>query len=174
MATNHTKQLAECESVGAAYLWRFKKNTKISTKAVSEMARIGVISMSNLLEQVLLDNGKLIQSNKTGEDFHDGSDAKYATARNRIHINSKERHWADVAGLKNKRGTLRIFINHYSAKTDAFTPYMFKVPYKVWSKCVTKSGVLKFYFSNKEEGLTKKTIEQFGKFRVDSIKELAS
>ena len=63
MATNHTQELAICDALAAEFLWKHKRKTKISSAVVKQMATEGIISMSNLLEKILLDNVKLLGSN---------------------------------------------------------------------------------------------------------------
>ena len=64
MATNHTQEISVCDALAAQFLWKYKRKTKVSSAAVKHMAAEGIISMSNLLERVLLDNGNLTHSNK--------------------------------------------------------------------------------------------------------------
>jgi hypothetical protein len=178
MATNHTPELARCEEKAIEFLWKYCGYKGVSVKTAKRMAFDGALSINRLLEIALERTGKLKHSNKKGEDFADGSDAKYATSRNRMHnSNSKysaERNWADVGGLDNKRGTLRIYINFNDWNRGVHKPLMFKIPYKVWASLVQSSGNLKFYFSSKDGELTKITKERFGEYQVDTFEELAS
>lgn len=178
MATNHTPELARCEEKIIEFLWKYCGYKDVSVESAKRMARDGALSINRILEIALERVGKLKHSNKKGEDFSDGSDAKYATSRNRMHNNgagySAERNWADVAGLKNKRGTLRVLINYNNWNEGIHKPFMFKIPYKVWQPEVRSSGNLKFYFSSKDNNLTKITRERFGKYQVDTFKQLAS
>ena len=132
MATNHTQELAICDALAAEFLWKHKKPTMISSAVVKQMAKEGIISMSNLLERVLEDNGKLLGSNKKGEDFTDGSDAKYLTARLKKHSVQSNgrivyRNFATlpVSALKNKRGALRIMITFHHDATNTHKFLMF-------------------------------------------------
>ena len=182
MAANHTPEMALCEEKAIEYFWKHCKFPGANLKSLRVMAKMGALSMSRILELCILENSRLQQSNLKGEDFKDGSDAKFATARNKVHWNGgrnssgekyiSERNWADVGGLKNKKGILRIFINYFNSQTKVYKPYMFVIPYKVWSKHITSSGCLKFYFSSKEDGITKITKARFGEYQVFSIKDL--
>ena len=179
MATNHTQELAICDALAAEFLWKHKRKTKISSAVVKQMATEGIISMSNLLEKILLDNGKLLGSNEKGEDFTDGSDAKYLTARLKKHSVQSNgrivyRNFATlpVSALKNKRGALRVMITFHHDATNTHKFLMFLLPYKVWKKAMCSTG-LHFYFSSKDNGLTKKTSSWAGKYQVHTIKELA-
>ena len=179
MATNHTKELSVCDALAAQFLWKHKKNTKISSAIVKQMAEEGIISMSNLLERTLLDNGNLIHSNKRGEDFTDGSDAKYLTARLKKHSVQSNgrivyRNFASLpfAALKNKRGSLRVFITFHHDKTDTHKFLMFLLPHNIWKKAMCTTG-LHFYFSSTDDELTTKTKSWAGKYQVHTIKELA-
>ena len=178
MATNHTPELARCEEKAIEFLWKYCNYKGVSVNAAKRMAIDGALSINRILEIALERAGKLKHSNKKGEDFSDGSDAKYATSRNKMHRASAkysyERNWADVGGLKNKRGTLRIFINYNNWNEKIHKPFMFKIPYKVWAPEVQSSGNLKFYFSSKNNDLTKTTLERFGKYQVETFEQLAS
>jgi hypothetical protein len=180
MATNHTQELSVCDSLAAEFLWKHKKKTSISAVAVRKMAAEGIISMSNLLERILLDNGSLQHSNKVGEDFTDGSDAKYLTARLKKHsvqnCNGRivYRNYATLpaAALRTKRGPLRVFITFHHDKTDTHKFLMFLLPYNVWKKAMCATG-LHFYFSSTDDELTTKTKSWAGKYQVHTIKDLA-
>ena len=144
------------------------------------MATEGIISMSNLLERILLDNGKLLGSNEKGEDFTDGSDAKYLTARLKKHSVQSNgrivyRNFATlpVSALKTKRGALRVMITFHHDATNTHKFLMFLLPYKVWKKAMCSTG-LHFYFSSKDNGLTKKTSSWAGKYQVHTVKQLAA
>lgn len=181
MATNHTKELSITDALAAEFLWKHKKRTNVSAAAVKKMAEDGIISMSNLLERVLLDNGKLVHSNKRGEDFTDGSDAKYMTARLKKHSVQKcngrivYRNFATLpaAALRTKRGALRVMITYHNHATDYYNFLMFRLPYSVWKKAMCKTG-LHFYFSCDTDGLTDKTESWAGKYQVNTVKELAA
>ena len=180
MATNHTQELAICDALAAEFLWKHKRKTKISSAVVKQMATEGIISMSNLLEKILLDNGKLLGSNEKGEDFTDGSDAKYLTARLKKHSVQSNgrivyRNFATlpVSALKNKRGALRVMITFHHDATNTHKFLMFLLPYKVWKKAMCSTG-LHFYFSSKDNGLTKKTSSWAGKYQVHTVKQLAA
>lgn len=180
MATNHTQELSICDSLAAEFLWKHKKKTNISAVAVRKMAAEGIISMSNLLERILLDNGNLQHSNKVGEDFTDGSDAKYLTARLKKHsvqnCNGRivYRNYATLpaAALRTKRGPLRVFITFHHDKTDTHKFLMFLLPYNVWKRAMCTTG-LHFYFSSTDDELTTKTKSWAGKYQVHTIKDLA-
>ena len=181
MASNHTQELAICDALAAQFLWKYNKNKpKVSSAAIKQQAIEGIISMSNLLERVLEDNGKLLGSNKKGEDFTDGSDAKYLTARLKKHSVQSNgrlvyRNFATlpVSALKNKRGALRIMITFHHDATNTHKFLMFLLPYKVWKKAMCSTG-LHFYFSSKDNGLTKKTSSWAGKYQVHTVKQLAA
>jgi hypothetical protein len=179
MATNHTQEIAICDALAAEFLWKHKKKTKISSAVVKQMATEGIISMSNLLERILLDNGKLLGSNERGEDFTDGSDAKYLTARLKKHSVQSNgrivyRNYATLpaAALRTKRGPLRVFITFHHDKTDTHKFLMFLLPYNVWKKAMCTTG-LHFYFSSTDDELTTKTKSWAGKYQVHTIKDLA-
>lgn len=180
MATNHTKELSVCDALAAQFLWKYKKKTNISAVAVRKMAAEGIISMSNLLERILLDNGNLQHSNKVGEDFTDGSDAKYLTARLKKHSVQENgrlvyRNFATlpVSALKNKRGDLRVFITFHHDTTKEHKFLMFRLPFNVWKKAMRKTG-LHFYFSSTTGDLTNMTQSWAKKHQVFSIKQLAA
>lgn len=183
MATNHTQELSVCDSLAAEFLWKHKKHKKnkpkVSSAAVKQQAIEGIISMSNLLERVLENNGNLSKSHKKGEDFTDGSDAKYLTARLKKHSVQSNgrivyRNFATipVSALKTKRGPLRVFITFHHDKTDTHKFLMFLLPYNVWKKAMCTTG-LHFYFSSTDDELTTKTKSWAGKYQVHTIKDLA-
>ena len=185
MATVHTDVISLCEQKAIEYFYpHYKfKGRKPRIKHVKQMATDGVMSVSGLLERVILDNNqKLKRSHKKGEDYHDGSDAKYATARLK-HCNSYTkkdgtvqkvmRCLTEVTNLKNKKGRLRVFINYCNPDRDLYKPYMFSIPYSVWSKCLNKKGNILFSFAS-DTTLAGKTAERYGKYQVFSIKELAA
>jgi hypothetical protein len=180
MATNHTQEISVCDALAAQFLWKYKRKTKVSSAAVKHMAAEGIISMSNLLERVLLDNGNLTHSNKIGEDFDDGSDAKYLTARLKKHSVQENgrlvyRNFATLpaSALKTKRGALRVFITFHHDATNTHKFLMFRLPFNAWKKAMRKTG-LHFYFSSTTGDLTNMTQSWAGKHQVLSIKELAA
>lgn len=182
MATNHTKELSITDALAAEFLWKHKKQTNnVSAAAIKKIAKDGIISMSNLLERVLLENGNLTHSNKRGEDFTDGSDAKYLTARLKKHsvqeCNGRivYRNFATLpaAALRTKRGALRVMITYHNSANNYHNFLMFRLPYNVWKKAVCKTG-LHFYFSCDTDGLTEKTESWAGKYKVDTIRKLAA
>lgn len=181
MATNHTKELSVCDALAAQFLWKYKKNKpKVSSAAIKQQAIEGIISMSNLLERVLEDNGNLSKSNKKGEDFTDGSDAKYLTARLKKHSVQSNgrivyRNFATlpVSALKNKRGVLRVFITFHHDTSNKHKFLMFRLPFNVWKKAMRKTG-LHFYFSSTTGDLTDMTQSWAKKHQVFSIKQLAA
>ena len=175
MASNHTENCAITDSIAINYLWpHLKRNSGISVKQALDQCLIGGISSSNILEQIISEmNPKLKRSNIKGQDFVDGSDAKFTRARD-VH-NGKGYNFNSTtitkSALKNKKGTLRIFIPFYDSRTLLSTVYMFKIPYPIWKKRMVKAGV-KFGFS-KEGKMTPVTQEKWGEFLVTSLKELA-
>jgi hypothetical protein len=184
MASNHSEQTGESDSLALDFLW-----TKMSTTAragvtlaqAKKLAKNGLISVSNVLEQAILDtNKKLKKSNKTGEDYTDGSDAKYMTARPRGHgsyqgkkKNTVHKITAAVlspASVKNKKGSLRVFITHIDEVNDRVEYRMFLLPYPQWKKIMPKGGI-DFCFNVKGE-LAPRSVKRWGKFEVKTFKEL--
>lgn len=182
MSSNHSSQTAESDSLAIDYLWDYYKsnNTKITKKQAKELAVHGIISVSNLLEQVILDNNKkLKKSNLRGEDYSDHSDAKYMTARARGHGKTKsgklQTNTAAVlspASIKNKTGALRVFITHIDDRRNVVNYRMFVLPYPEWQKRMLKGGI-DFCFSPKTGDLAPRSQKRWGEFEVKSIKQLS-
>lgn len=180
MASNHTEYSAITDSLAIDYLWdHLKKNASVSKDQAKELAKTGIISVSNLLEQVIADNNKnLTRSNANGEDYDDKSDAKYMRARSLNHSKYKgkdiQRTWCCLspASVRNKKGALRIFITYMDENIDKIAYRMFVIPFSQWKKRMTKTGIA-FAFSSKDGSLTPTTKKKWGEFEVMSIKELA-
>ena len=182
MSTNHSEQTAESDILAIEYLWKkMSANAKagVSVEQAKKLAKNGLVSVSNILEQAILDgNKKLKKSNKDGEDYTDGSDAKYMTARDRGHGKSKSGTQTtknacvlSPTSVKNKQGVLRIFITHIDSKHNTVNYRMFLLPYPQWKNRMTKAGI-PFFFSSKTGNLTPTAEKRWGEFEVKSFKEL--
>lgn len=182
MSTNHSENTTISDQAAIEFLW--KKLSKSSTAGISlEQAKTlaiwGGVSVSNLLEQAILDNNKkLKKSNKDGEDYTDGSDAKYMTARARKHNKYKDKHQytnnaavLSPAALKNKHGHLRIFITHLDDRRNKTNYRMFLIPLHEWKTRMMKGGV-DFAFSSKTGDLAPRSYKRWGEFEVKTFKEL--
>lgn len=180
MASNHTEYSAITDTLAVDYLWDYlKKNAGITKEQAKQLTQTGILSVSNLLEQVIADNNrKLKRSNADGEDFNDHSDAKYMRARSINHSKYKgksvQRTWCSLspASVRNKKGALRIFITYMDENLSKIAYRMFVIPYPIWQKRMTKTGV-SFSFSSKDGSLTKSTEERWGEFEVKTVKQLS-
>jgi hypothetical protein len=175
LASNHTEHCAETDALAVEYLWSYLKHDYgISTQQAVAACKAGLMSVSNILEQVIADNNpELKRSNKTGEDFTDGSDAKFVRARNIHNGNGYDFNSATISAksLRNKRGIIRAFVTQIDSRTGNNNYYMFRIPYPEWTERMVKDGI-KFGFSKHGE-MTPKTVERWDEFRVLSIKELS-
>lgn len=182
MSSNHSENTTISDQAAIEFLW--KKLSKSSTSGISiEQAKLlatwGGISVSNLLEQAILDNNKkLKKSNKAGEDYTDGSDAKYMTARARKHGKYKDKHQytnnaavLSPLALRNKHGALRIFITHLDERRNTTNYRMFLIPFKEWKTRMLKGGV-DFAFSPKTGDLAPRSHKRWSEFEVKTFKEL--
>jgi hypothetical protein len=179
MAANHTAYSAITDGLAVDYLWGYlKKNGGVTKKQAIELAKTGLMSVSNLLEQVIADNSKLKRSNEDGEDFNDHSDAKYMRARSINHSKYKgkdvQRTWCSLSpsSVRNKTGALRVFITYMDENLNKIGYRMFVLPYPLWKKRMTKSGIV-FTFSSKDGSLTKSCDKRWGEFEVHTIKEFS-
>jgi hypothetical protein len=181
MAANHTEYSAITDGLAVDYLWdHLKKNGGVTKQQAIELTKTGLLSVSNLLEQIIADNNKqLKRSNEDGEDFNDHSDAKYMRARSINHSkrNGKniQRTWCSLssASVRNKKGALRIFITYMDENIDKIAYRMFVLPYPIWKKRMTKTGV-SFSFSSKDGSLTESTAKRWGEFEVKTVKGLSA
>lgn len=175
MASNHTEHCAETDSLAVEYLWRHLKNDYgISTMQAVDACKAGLMSVSNILEQVIADNNpKLKRSNKTGEDFSDGSDAKFVRARNIHNGNGYDFNSCTISAksLRNKKGIIRTFIIQIDSRTGEHNHFMFRIPFPDWNERMVKDGI-KFAFSKHGE-MTPKTVERWAQYRVSTIKQLS-
>ena len=182
MSTNHSEQTAESDILAIEYLWhKMSSNAKagVTVEQAKKLAKNGLVSVSNILEQAILDNNKsLKKSNKDGEDYTDGSDAKYMTARARGHGTTKygkkvvnNAAVLSPSSVRNKKGSLRVFITHIDDKTNKVNYRMFLLPYPEWTKIMPKGGI-DFCFSSKTGDLAPRSIKRWGKFEVKTFKEL--
>ena len=182
MASNHSEQTAVSDILATEYLWAklsARSKAGVTVEQAKKLAQNGLLSVSNILEQVILDNNKkLKKSNKTGEDYTDGSDAKYMTARDRGHgttkAGKKQVNNAAVlspASVRNKRGKLRIFITHIDEKREKVNYRMFAIPYPDWKKKMKKGGI-DFCFSPKTGDLAPRS-HLWLEYEVKTIKELS-
>lgn len=184
MASNHSEQTGESDSLALDFLWTkmsASSRAGVTLDQAKKLATKGLISVSNVLEQAILDtNKKLKKSNKTGEDYTDGSDAKYMTARPRGHGSykgkTKEKPLTvtaavlSPASVRNKKGSLRVFITHIDAVNDRVEYRMFLLPYPQWTKIMPKGGI-DFCFDSKGN-LAPRSVKRWGKFEVKTFKEL--
>lgn len=100
--------------------------TRAQLKWALEEAKHGGMAVESLLERAISIQGKIKRSNKDGEDFIDGSDAKKVTlSRNSKSDNSLSCH---ISNLKNKKGILRV------AVSDPFRNkvHYFKIPHSLY------------------------------------------
>ncbi len=175
MASNHTENCAITDSIAINYLWpHLKHNSGISVKQALDQCIIGGICPSNVLEQVISEmNPKLKRSNIKGQDFVDGSDAKFARSRDVQNGAKYKSNYTTISksALKNKKGILRIFIPFYDSRTSITSIFMFRIPYPHWQDRMIKAGI-RFAFS-KEGKMTPATQDKWGEFLVTSLKELA-
>jgi hypothetical protein len=186
MASNHTKNAAETDLATIGYLWdKLSPKTRngVDVEQAKVLAKRGLISISNLLEEVILDNNKnLVKSNADGEDYTDKSDAKYLTARPRS--NSATNKNGDLVmvsravlpsktALKTKKGALRIFVTQIDPVKNTTNYRMFLLPYPKWKSLMTTAGI-EIAFSCKTGELTASSQKRWGQFEVKSIKELAA
>ena len=182
MSSNHSEQTAESDILAIEYLWKQMKVTSkagVTVEQTKKLAKNGLLSVSNILEQAILDtNKKLKKSNKDGEDYTDGSDAKYMTARDRGHGNMpngtqqlKNAAVLTQKAVRNKKGALRIFITHIDSRNNTVNYRMFLLPYPQWKKRMTKAGI-PFFFSAKTGNLTPTAEKRWGEFEVKSFEEL--
>lgn len=176
MASNHTEKSAETDALAVEYLWpHLKSNYGISTEQAVLACKAGLMSVSNILEQVIADNNKkLKRSNKTGEDFSDGSDAKFVRSRNVHNGNGYYFNFCTISAksLRNKKGIIRAFIIQIDSRTNTHNYFMFRIPYPEWQDRMAKDGI-KFGFS-KHGIMTPVTVEKWGEFRVSTIKQLSA
>jgi hypothetical protein len=100
-------------------------------KTLRRMVRDGVIQVDALVEKAISVVGRVQRDSTEGRDFVDGSDAKKVTtgwrierAGNRKLKTDYIRRVADVTGIANKRGTLRVIV----AETMTDQLYYFKIP----------------------------------------------
>jgi hypothetical protein len=182
MASNHTEHSAITDKMAVSYLWDYlKKSGGVSKEQAMSLAETGILSVSNLLEQTIADTGKLKRSNADGEDFADGSDAKYMRARNIPHSKGKngkqyERTFCSLSALsvRNKKGSLRVFITYLDERIGKTAFRMFVLPYPDWQKKMSKgANAILFSFSNKDGSLTKTTSETWGMYEVKTFKEFS-
>jgi hypothetical protein len=180
MAANHTEYSAITDGLAVDYLWdHLKKNGGVTKQQAIQLTETGLLSVSNLLEQVIADNNKRIKrSNEDGEDFNDHSDAKYMRARSINHSKYKgkavQRTWCCLspASVRNKKGALRIFITYMDENIQKTAYRMFVLPYPIWKNRMTKTGI-SFSFSSKNGALTNSSSKRWGEFEVKSIEELS-
>lgn len=183
MASNHSEATGESDVLAIEYLWpRLNANSRagITLDQAKKLAKNGLVAVSNVLEQAILDtNKKLKKSNEKGEDYTDGSDAKYMTARERGHGSYKDKKKTNnaavlsPASVRNKKGALRIFITHIDEKRDKVNYRMFLIPYSYWKKTMLKGGI-DFCFSAKTGDLAPRSIKRWGDYEVKTFKELSS
>ncbi len=176
MASNHTEWSGITDALAVEYLWDHlsKEHQFYSKKAAVASCEIGFQSVSNILEQVIADNSSLKRSNKAGEDFDDGSDAKYMRARRIAHSNGYKRTWCTLspASVRNKKGALRIFITQMDEILGITDYHMYVIPYEEWKSRMTSTGIT-FCFSSKHGCLTDASYNRWGRFKVDTIRELS-
>lgn len=181
MSSNHSAQTGKSDALATEYLWsKLSASSKagVTVEQAKKLASNGLVSVSNLLEQVILDNNKkLKKSNETGEDYTDGSDAKYMTARARGHGKYKDKPITNnaavlsPASVRNKKGALRVFITHIDDIRGVVNYRMFLLPYPEWKNKMKKGGI-DFCFSAKTGDLAPRS-QQWAEYEVKNIKGLS-
>jgi hypothetical protein len=107
---------------------------------LTALETMGGLQVSTLHELAIANVSGWLHESRVGQDFADGSDAKYITCR--VH-NSGEAYGARISGVHNKRGDLRIQV--LSTKGDHTGPnkfYWFIIPYKEYKHITTGTGNL--------------------------------
>lgn len=182
MAANHTAYSAITDALAVSFLWDYiKKNSGVTKGQAVDLAKTGLLSVSNVLEQAISDTSGLKRSNADGEDFVDGSDAKYMRARNIKHSSSNskyqyERTWCALSAksLRNKKGALRIFITYLDERLGKNDFRLFLIPYADWQKKMgSGQTAVSFSFSSKDGCLTKTTKEKWGEYEVVSFNKFS-
>jgi hypothetical protein len=90
-------------------------------KTLAKLMKLGILEVSTAFERAISKVGKIKVISEDQADFDDDSDAKLTSVRT---FSSGKGYSAQVSGLKNKIGTLRI--QCYERKTGEF--YYFKIP----------------------------------------------
>ena len=134
--------------------------------------RKGDIAVESMVENAISRVGKIARSNKVGEDFVDGSDAKKVTVVNQGTVKSPVR--GAQFSTKNKTGLLRVVV--CDPMTDQV--YFFKIPPTFYVGRGRRSVSVRIAF-NKTGGVPTFTnnniqTQEVWSFRVNSFKELAS
>lgn len=122
MASKNTLNVAEGDVLMIRLLGEELGYSENKIQFLCDEALDGVIAVESLLEKAISRIGGIARSNKDGEDFIDGSDAKKATAT--VKDANTGTRAASISGVKNKKGLLRVAISE-PLKNEV---YFFKIP----------------------------------------------
>ena len=122
VASKNTQNVADGDVLIINELSEYLKYTDVQTKFLVDLAKKGIIAVETLLEEAISKVGKIKRSNKDGEDFVDGSDAKKAVVTLKD-ANTGERA-ASIGNVGNKKGILRVLVSEPMTEQLFF----FKIP----------------------------------------------
>lgn len=145
MASKNTQNVADGDVLIINELSEYLKYNDVQRKFLIDLAKKGIIAVETLLEEAISKVGKIKRSNKDGEDFVDGSDAKKAVV-SLNDVNSGTRA-AFIGNVANKKGILRVLVSEPMTGELFF----FKIP----NREIKGKGNIKIGFS-KEGGMQSK------------------
>jgi hypothetical protein len=105
-----------------------------------------LINVGELAEKAIVRTGKKKQTKRNNPecDFDDNSDSKYVTVSHYQTKSGSITSYACVAGIKNKKGTLRVMVHEPKTQLN----YYFRIPYKVYAPYTGADDSLKIWFNN--------------------------
>lgn len=126
MASKNTPNVVAGDIMIIKELSKHLKYSPQERKFLIRLARKGIVAVETMLEEAISKVGKVKRSNKDGEDFECGGDAKKAIVNRRQHgpVRSHSRE-AGISNLKKKRGNLLVMI----AEPMTNELFYFVIPY---------------------------------------------
>ena len=172
MASTNTPNIVKGDIMIIDELTKHLKYNVEERKFLKRMAKKGIVAVETMLEEAISKVGKVKRSNKQGEDFVNGADAKKAIVNFRSHgpIRSHSRE-AAVCNLKNKRGKLQVMI----AEPESGELFYFIIPYREYKD--QNSIVIQFNKNGGENtnfnGTKSQSWRIWNQYRVKTFRELA-
>jgi hypothetical protein len=172
MASKNTPNVVKGDLIIINELSKHLKYSVEERKFLKRLAKKGVVAVETMLEEAISKVGKVKRSNKDGEDFVNGADAKKAIVNFRSHgpVRSHSRE-AGVCNLKSKKGNLQVMI----AEPESGELFYFVIPhneYKNQSSIVfqfNKNGGANTDFN----GTKSQSWRIWNQYRVSTFKEFA-
>ena len=118
---------------------------KMDKSTLTALATMGGLQVSTLFELAIANVSGWLHESRLGQDFADGSDAKYITCRTH---SSGSSYGARISNLHNKKGDIRVQVLCPKGDLNGVNQFFwFIIPHKEYAHITTASGNLEIPFN---------------------------